>query len=162
MVSEMKKIAYPEPFKKYVRSLADFCAYVVWAKEYELLFEFSTERRNVDSGNGTEDHMSIRVDPTYLYVTIWIYPVVLDYYRKKDYAGIAKNLLHEACHILVEPLSRAMMLDASPSQEIPFRRDIERQTQRICNSIWRLLPKDWYLPGRLDKEEQVGKKTRGR
>ena len=75
-----------------------------------------------------------------------MYPALFESYQGKDYKQVGKDILHEICHLFVEPVAHLFMWDACVSQQAGYAEVIERQTQRIANAIFELLPEGWYQP----------------
>jgi hypothetical protein len=73
-------------------------------------------------------------------------------WENKDYKELVNSVLHETCHLFLEPVADIFMWDAAPSQKGMYRDTIERQTQRIANALYYSFKKDWwkeFLPNEL-------------
>ena len=81
---------------------------------------------------------TIEIDGTYLDFYIYIYPFLKRTYDK-DPREAKEAICHEVCHLLTDPLSdliRRLQKGSFITQE-EVDATHERQTQRICNSIFR-------------------------
>lgn len=143
-----------EEFKRYIEALGDKCRKETFHGEYTMHYRFMAEPKpNEESDSIT--HMQVKPDPVYLTAIIEVYPEIVNRYKASDYDTIARDMLHETCHLYLEPVARLFMWDVPPSQKDFCRETIERQTQRICNTIFDLLPKDWYTPVALGLSKET-------
>ncbi len=135
-------------FKKYVKALAKACKEETYHAEYTLRFEWEAEPDSEDCDSAAS-YLQVQMNTTYLWAQIHVYPAFFRQYVRKDFEGCGRDMLHEICHLFIEPVSDLFVWDASPSQSERFSEVIERQTQRICHTVFDLMPKNWYTPTSL-------------
>lgn len=140
------KPVYTEAFKKYIQDMGFICRRTTFNGEYDIAYIFCDEEHEDESDSDTTTFMTININPVYLYATIRIYPICMDKFREKRYRVLGESLLHEHCHILLEPLIHEIRGLLSSNAVSALSDTAERQTQRICNSIDGGLPEDWYTP----------------
>lgn len=129
-----------EEFKRYVETVAHYCLNEIHHGEYELRFVYKNETKKDDEGTLAE----IDVNPTYLWAKMTIYRPSFEKYDKGDREGVARDVLHEVCHLFIEPIVALFWWDVSASQKEGYTDVIERQIQRTCNAVWGLLPVGWW------------------
>lgn len=137
-----------QEFEQYISALARVCKTETYHGEYGGRTTFAERAHSSD----TEDcatHMSIHIDSTYLWYRVTVYPIVFEYYKGGNLKEIAGDMMHEHCHLFIDPIEKLFMWDASASQREHYMNTIERQTQRICNTILDLMPDGWYLPEKI-------------
>jgi hypothetical protein len=140
---------YPKEFKRYVERLAFQLRDYIAHQEYELKFEY-TDRPMEDSDDGASDtHATINANSTYLSASIQFYPALLEQFTAKKYRDVARTILHEICHLLLEPVRTLLMGAAKANQSDLFYDTVETQTQRIANTVeWGLEQHNskWWTP----------------
>ena len=137
-------------YQAYMSALAGYCRDKCFMGEYLQTIRFKDKPRKDDSKDTFgSTMMDVSIDEVYLQMLITVYPTAKAYYDKKDYKTCGKTMLHEICHGFVKPISNMWDWDDSPSQRLEHQNIIERQTQRIANTIFALLPTGWYLPSKL-------------
>lgn len=154
-----KVTIYSDDFKQYLKALLIDCLSITGNGDYDL----STTWHEVpcptdDPKDPTCTNADVKVDDVYLCLYVNIYPNIIYSWDRRDYTQLARQMLHECCHAYLAPVQRLYEWDMCPSQMRPWRDIIERQTQRITNSLWELLKDDWYLPANVLKpplKEQV-------
>lgn len=122
-----------------------------YAGEYSHIIKWESKACEGDDDSSVT-YAAIRVNDIYLYFTVFIYPRMFAQWESGDLKMIAQDILHKLCHTLTEPMAKIALEDAKPSHNQHIRNTNERQTQRIANVMWSLLPKDWYLPDKLAAE----------
>lgn len=137
-----------EEFKQYIDGLARCCKGETFHGEYQSKVKFSSEAAPEDDAQSST-RMSVHFDTVYLFVTITIYPQCEILWENKNYVELGDCMMHEFCHGFLEPVVHLFMWDVPSSQKKFVRDTIERQTQRICNSLIDLLPKTWANPETL-------------
>jgi len=145
---------YPEEFKAYVRELAFKCRYVTNHDEYDLKIKWEPDNDPRDNSHSST-FASIKADSVYLWATISVYPALLEKYEEGDLRGIGESILHELCHLFIEPVDLLYRWDVSSSQRNYFNDTVERQTERICKAIHMRLPDDWFTPKALGLESSA-------
>lgn len=143
-----------DEFKEYIKALASMCRDVTGHREYQLQFKWSEIDSSTDSAHDSVK-MEIRIDTVYLYCVITVYPQSFIAWEQNDHATLSEFIIHELCHLFIEPVAKLFMWDASSSQRDHYKDTIERQTERISKVIWYLLPKEWYLPEKLKELEYL-------
>lgn len=88
----------------------------------------------------------VEFNSVYLYVAVTCFPALYFTWKEKKYSKIGDAILHELCHGFLAPLTYQWNWDDPPSLKQQRQDTVERQTQRITNSINDLLPKEWYMP----------------
>ena len=139
----LKRAVYPGAFKRHIEVIMRVCTELTGHREYDLRFRYSPTADPGDDGCSSVK-VTIQTNCTYLFATVTVYPGLLDYWKEKNYFDIGECLLHEACHLLTEPIVELFMWDVPASQKTHVRCVIERQTQRTCNALLKHLPEDWY------------------
>jgi len=134
--------------QKYVNSLLGKCLEVTGHAEYAIKVKYMDEPDKHDSAE-SQLYASIHSDTVYLWASVRIYPPFVEQFERGEFSGCARDILHEVCHIFVEPVAKICMWDASPSQKPDYRDVIERQTERICKALFKSLPDGWYTPSAL-------------
>lgn len=118
-------------FKNYVLKICKQLRIDFLLGEYKMSVTFPEKQRK-------NYYADISIDPTYLSFNINVYPLTKELYDRKDYAAIAEILTHEMAHVLTEPL-HLLAKDKKHALEV-----CERQTQRITNVVFSLLPSKLY------------------
>jgi hypothetical protein len=149
----MKRTVYPKPFKEHIERLAKYCLETTAHGEYELKIHYAQEAHKDDT-DVSETKAEVALSCSYLWVSITVFPCLLTHWRAGEYREIGRNLLHEVCHLLTEPISDLFMADAAASQRSHFTSVIERQTCRVANALDRLMPEGWHLPNPMPKAKQ--------
>lgn len=139
-------------FREYVTALGGFCRKETFHGEYSARFQFMAEP-HADDNETSGVRMDVFIDSVYLWYRVRIYPEVFDLYKDRDFKSIGVAMMHETCHLFLEPVAKLFMWDACASQEGHYRDTIERQTERICNTISYTLADGWYLPDNVFKAE---------
>jgi hypothetical protein len=142
-----EKVVYPQEFKTYISKLVRYANFHTYHGEYERTITWCAEP---DADNDNTTIADITTDDAYLNYVINIYPPLLDFWKRKEYSKCGRYMLHEICHLFIHPVARWAREDAAPSQLRAIQRDVERQTQRIANTIDPFFPKKWWEPKRLD------------
>lgn len=135
-------------FRKYITALASYCKVETFHGEYSSRLQFM-ESGHLDDNENSETKMDVFIDSVYLWYRVRVYPGCRKMYDQKDFKGLGAIVLHETCHLFIEPVAKLFMWDACASQRTHYEETIERQTERICNSIMYTLPKEWYMPDKL-------------
>lgn len=151
MTQKAPKSKYTDAFKEYIYNVGLYCKQGTFHGEYEAKYIFMEEPFEEDSRDEAT-YMTIRTDSVYLNVTIRIYPECMEKYKKKDYRFLGETMLHEWCHVFLEPVIhdvRGILLDSMIRHILD--NTLERQTQRVCNAIACGFPSTWYLPNHLAK-----------
>jgi len=136
---------YPEDFKTHVIRILKDCLAITNHSEYALKIEWNLN----NECDNTEDQAlqaSIFIDHVYLFVKVSVYPELLYAWKNKDYYHIADTLLHEVCHLFIEPVWKLFSWDICVSQKRQYTEVLERQTQRITNAILEISGDEWFLP----------------
>lgn len=145
----MPETEFPDAFKRHVHILASYLRRTVWAGEYDMSLVFrDADDDEVDGGAVPAE---INVNSVYLFFQIRVTKHMLEDWQEKNYGRVAKYILHEVCHILIDPVKQLAMRDAAPSQMKMFQEIVERQVCRVTNTIDLLLPKDYGTPEFLEK-----------
>lgn len=144
---------YPPEFREYVREILHQLKCETYHGEYTQTIIWH-ESPSSDSYDDDVLHASIKIDTVYLSYTVHIWPELSERWQMADYKTIGFDLLHEICHILVEPVVHLFMWDVHRSERQRVQETIERQVCRITNTISDLLPKDWYMPEVIREREQ--------
>jgi len=136
------EIVYPEQLKIFIKNLIKICRDEILHDEYNITIAYSKVPHSED-GRWTTT-FTVDINHIYLWAKVTVYPATLEDWNNKEYKKISGYILHEICHLFLHPVSHLFMWDASASQKEHFKEVIERQTQRICNSILRSWPEDWW------------------
>jgi hypothetical protein len=143
---------YPKEFVTYLEGLVAYLTVLIKAEEYYYVLRCNSEDHEDDSTlGGSHVSAQIDVDSAYLHFVLNVYPDLYDTWKSGKHERVAFYILHEMCHILVDPLARFMRADAAPSQNREITDTVERQTQRIANAIMAALPRGWWKPERLKR-----------
>jgi hypothetical protein len=148
---QKERMKYPSSFKNYVNDVLKYCRITTFHGEYYMNVTFAGDDCEGYDGESRGVGASVDVDATYLNYTVTIYPLLYECYEAQDYKNLARYLLHETCHVFITPVSKWAKIDAAPSQLENLQDDVERQTQRITNTVFSLLPKNWWKPENLKK-----------
>ena len=118
-------------FKKFIRETLNH--YLVETHTTEYSYSIKYMKTDEDSRLAT-----IMIDGTYLNFEISIYPYLKRTYDK-DPREAKEALCHEVCHLITDPLSDIIRRLQEGKFITPeeVENTQERQTQRICNSIFR-------------------------
>lgn len=137
----------PKEYKSYINRLVEVFRAAVWAGEYRLNVHH-TDNVKIDYDLADDDvvRAAVTIDPAYLNVNLTISESVYNDWKAGNYEPIAETLCHEFCHILVCPLQALARIDIPPSREREVREVVERQTQRITNAIFPLVPQEKWMP----------------
>lgn len=144
----MPKCVYPLKYKQYIEKLIFKCLALTGHSEYTLRMDYS----EVPDGSDTKTSSvkaTVSMNTVYLNLVITVYPSSLKDWNNKNYRNIVEDIMHEVCHLFIEPVAELFMWDACKSQKKHYRNTIERQTERICKTIVGLCNDDWYLPEKL-------------
>ena len=137
---DMKK-KKPLPFKEYITNLCGELRREFFMNEWTIFYEFPEEKIEVGDG---EVAAEIHICKTYLRFTLRIFPLMKDFYKKKNHDDIIDVLVHEFCHVLTEPLY-LFGAEAVSKQTGPFLEETrEVQTERISSIICAQLGKSFY------------------
>ncbi|KKL83943.1 hypothetical protein LCGC14_1969720 [marine sediment metagenome] len=118
-------------FKEYVIKILNGMQSYMCLLEYTLEIEFP----KVDNNGAFAE---IKTDVVYFNVNIKIYPVTKKLYEQKKYFQVFSYLVHELCHILIEPMSQELSKYLVKGENNDLLEDVtERQTQRIAIAISR-------------------------
>jgi|CXWL01.1.fsa_nt_gi hypothetical protein len=146
---QVEVVTHPdEAYQAYVENLVRFCMQWVNHTEYRYFIKFSDEQQ-LEQGKSAATYAQITVNHVYLYMNLTVFHDFKSQYSDGDYASCGADILHEICHLFMAPVQDLLMWDASASQVQHFTETIERQTQRIRNSILDGMPDDWYMPDRI-------------
>lgn len=148
--SESKPV-YTDAFKKYIQDMGYICRQNTFLGEYAIDYIFCDENEDENEDVENTVFMTINVNTVYLYATIRIYPICMDKFKNKQYKKIGDCLLHEFCHILLEPIIHEIRGMLSNNAVSALSDAVERQTQRICNSIGGGFPDDWCTPSNIKR-----------
>jgi hypothetical protein len=118
---------------------------VAGAGEYQLSFRWKDAPHPGDIPHSVTS-LDCYVNQVYCYLTLNVYPDLYDKWQQGELGLVARDILHEVCHTLTEPMAVEMMADAAPSQKEPYRDIIERQTERIAKSIHYAAGEWWPKP----------------
>lgn len=112
--------------------------------EYKIEVEYSNDKQAMHAGiSGSA--MAVTIDSTYLTALITIYqPAVETWWSAKGQFGVACQLLHELCHIFLDPVVNLFMWDVSASQRDHTRETIERQVCRLVRAFESSMSSDWW------------------
>lgn len=149
-----KKPVLEERFRTYAADVIRYCLGETFHNEYTFEVGISKTPKPGDADVAAD----IDMNSVYLWARVTLYPELFQNYKDKKFRRVGEALLHEVCHLFIDPVSRLFMWDACPSQKNGFHDTIERQTQRIANAIWDLLPNEWYLPENVAKTRSKVKK----
>lgn len=130
-----KTMKYDEKFKKFIIELVEEYRSDVFAGEYS--YTIIWEDKDVDAGNGEIYGASIEIEATYLRFKLTIYPNLQRDWKNKEYNQLKRDIMHEMCHLLTEPLENCChsLLKGCLETEGAIKEKNERQTQRIANSL---------------------------
>lgn len=151
MVKKEPKFTYPETFKSYIENLGFICRRATFHGEYDVNYIFCEDDLETDSEASTVTYMTIHINSVYLYATVRIYPSCLEKYQQKRFDQLGEFMLHEFCHMFTEPLIEQMRQVLSENTVSSFQHTVERQTQRICNSVVAGFPDNWFMPKEVSK-----------
>lgn len=139
---------YSDAFKSYIDAVASYCRDETFHGAYRLQICWEPQQSTNDS-DSREVAASIDVDSTYLWMYVKIYPSILKNWDRDGLKVLAEQILHEICHAFLAPVQELFMWDACESQRGYYQNVIERQTQLITRTVFRLLPKDWWKNAQL-------------
>lgn len=133
----------PAAFRHHIKGLVDYFGALI-APNYH----FDLRYRNFKTA---EQFAEINVLDSYESACIVVGGATLRYWKRRDWHRVAHALCHEICHTLTEPLYyQALWL---PPEHVKLKRITEtleevreRQTERICKAIMRVVPKEAYTP----------------
>lgn len=147
-----KKNELPEAFKDHIRTLTRSLKTQFYLGEYEMDLHWEKKAAtgcSVHSGDRDEAGFttiaSINHDTRYLNMSIKIYPIMLDFWNRGDDWKIGRSLVHEFCHMLVDPVFEALAFGTGKEKWEQANDIRERQVQRTANVIFDGMPKDWYI-----------------
>jgi len=140
---------FSNPCKEYIRGLVRYCRDITGHTEYEITLSFEEESSKNDGSSFWTPYAAINVNHVYLLADIEFYPLMAKDWNKKNHREMGQNVLHEICHLFLEPVTDLFMWDVPASQEKFARDTVERQTQRIRNAIMLNMPDQWYEPSKI-------------
>ncbi len=139
-VKKVKK-AYDPAFRKYVKNLCAALRKTFFAGEYNLDVCWCKEAvREPGEEIRGEVRASISLDPRYLDCTIHVHQPVYDLWKNNDLYGVGRVIVHEFSHILIDPVYFEGVKGVSKERSEMMDDIRERQTQRVANVVWELLP----------------------
>ncbi|KKK72983.1 hypothetical protein LCGC14_2898420 [marine sediment metagenome] len=118
-------------FKQFVKETLEYYLTETHTTEYTYTIKYI--KTDEDSRLAT-----ISIDGTYLNFEIFIYPYLKRTYDK-DPREAKETICHEVCHLLTDPLNDIIcrLQEGKFITQEEVESVHERQTQRICNSIFR-------------------------
>lgn len=133
------KAPYDEKFKDHIRKLAQEFRKMVYASEYEMEICWcgGTDKKDED---GSTEVASISTDFKYLNLKIHVRPIMYEYWKDGKDFDIGRTMLHEFCHVLVDPVFEFFSHDIGKERYNAANEVRERQVQRVCNAIWDHIP----------------------
>jgi len=134
----------PQEYKGYVAELLSYLRWVAGYSNYAMDIEYITNLKARRQGYTVD--AEIDVDPVYLRFTISLADRVYYKWKKKEFAYLGDLLVHEICHLYVEPIKVLAFTDASPSQIKQITDSVETQVQMIKMLFEKALPKNYYTP----------------
>ena len=141
----------PVEFRQYISDLCGYLQSNFNLDEWSFNLQFvSISPDQEDTELGEEIKASIHVNQVYLFFGIKVSPVVLAEWRDAQFERIGFELCHEFCHVLMHPVGRLALTEATASQKWLFNETIERQTQRFSVVVANSLPDDWFTPAALE------------
>lgn len=145
-----KKYAYHKKFRTYVKKMCVDLRKVFFAGEYEMDVCWCDEEDD-ERENNKVVAASITQDEVYLNFTIHIKPQLYGYWKQNGHREIARCIVHEFCHLLVDPVWYFVSGDLSKENKAAGNDIRERQVQRICNVVWDGLPEHIWNPKKMKK-----------
>lgn len=130
--------------------------------EYQISYTFEYQHHKNDTEFSTR-FFEIVINQDYLYAEIIVYPEAYNHYTKKIYRELGRMILHEMCHLYLEPVITFTIQGDTHLEESLIKRTVEQQTQRICNSIFPMLDvtrPGWYMPKEKKEKTNNEKKPR--
>jgi len=132
-----------ELFRKFVGQCASNARDLLFgAGEFRITFRWMDEPHPDDTPDNLCP-MDCHVNSVYGFMDVRIYPEAYKNWKDDDKETVATNILHEMCHIVVNPLANVMLEDCKPSQEFMFRDIVETAVERIAKSL-HTANEDWW------------------
>lgn len=149
-------------FQKYVERLAEYFRGAVFAGEYALWVVFREQLETPEHTPNSTTLASIRIDPNYLNIEVYIGKALQDRWREGAAFVVAECIAHEFCHLLLEELYKIAETATPPCRMQSLEWLRERQTTRISRALLGLVPDKVWRPQKGEVYAQRnGKKTKG-
>lgn len=132
-------------YEDHMENLVNYCLGELFHGEYKRKLVWPKNPRADDKDDECTT-ATITIDNTYLSAVFRFYPVMKVKWKDKDYRHIGSIVLHECCHLFIDPVADIYRWNQRPSEKEDNQNIVERQTTRIENAIFDLLPDDWYMP----------------
>lgn len=146
---------FPQAFKRYCEGLMYYCKSVTWTSYFEGKVKFKTEPDDEEERDATK--AQIHINTVYSYYSVRVSKFLVEHWEEKDYEYCGHAIMHEHCHILVEPLARLSKMGCTPSQDWMGKEIVEQTVERIARALEDRLPKNWFLPEHIEEwAEKVG------
>lgn len=143
----------PPAFKKYIDRLIEDLPPRMNLAEYEVSWSFVKRVRGVPGlppVPGTHNGYSaeVAIDPVYLTIDINVSHLALELFKQKDYALLARDIVHEFAHAYTFGLSLELekYFHGDARKREWLRQVEESTTERIARTIFASLPRKLWIP----------------
>lgn len=124
-------------FKDWISKSAANLKSHFYLNDWEMRIVFA-DRQPDDMQDGA---MCIETDSTYLRFRVTVFPAVYDDWKDGRIEAVREYLLHEFCHIVLDPIYSLAKESMSNANREFYIRTLEQQTQRLMAVIYPNLPK---------------------
>lgn len=132
-------------FRQYVRELSASLKEHFSLQDWRITLHWEREQPESKNPDGAMVAW-VCADSNYLFAGIHITPFAETMWREKRYEELCEAIVHEHCHILVDPLYRFGQKHCAPAAEDHLDMMHEQQTQRIARVVMKSIPRKYLHP----------------
>ena len=97
---------------------------------------------------------SMGSDGTYMDATLRLYPLAKKMWKDKRYEALGRDIVHEFCHILTDPLYKIAIEGVSRREGPNLEHVRENTTQQIANIVMPGVDKSIFSPYKYTRKEK--------